>query len=82
MLYATLPESSGVHVGYIMSPVVVLSRYEGGANPGAYRPFWTGIPAGVSVELRQFRLAIADIFVKIAPFQEGGHKVCTASLYK
>ncbi|KZP15757.1 hypothetical protein FIBSPDRAFT_958592 [Athelia psychrophila] len=54
-----------------MSPVVVLSRYKGGANPDVDRPFWTNIPAGVSVELRQFRLAIADIFIKVAPFQEG-----------
>lgn len=74
-MYATLPEYSGVDISYIMSPIVVLSCYEGGTNPQAYRPSWTTIPPGLSIDIRQFRLAIAEIFVKVAPFQGGICKV-------
>lgn len=64
-MFATLPESSGVDVNYIMSPIIVLSRHEGEFG----RPLWTTITPGMSVDLRQYRDAIAEIFVKLAPFQ-------------
>lgn len=65
MLYVDIPESSGVDLAHLSSPIVTLARYEGNsAVPDA--PKWTQMPVGVVFEFRQPCKEMADLFFKIA----------------
>jgi hypothetical protein len=76
MLYVNVPETSGVDVTYISSPVVTLSRYDGHFRD-SNAPGWTSLRMGMTVELRQPSAAIADVFAELAFWPENvAHVVC------
>lgn len=76
MLYANVPEASGVDVTYLSSPVVTLGRYDGHFRD-SHAPRWTRLRMGMTVELRQPSSAIADVFAELAFWPENvEHVVC------
>jgi len=75
MLYANVPETSGIDVVYFSSPVVTLGRYDGHYND-SNAPGWTRLSVGVVIELRQPSTAVADVFTELALWPENTHIVC------
>lgn len=72
MLYANVPEASGVDIEYMSSPVVTLGRYDGlFTDSGA--PAWTHLRPGVTVELRQPGAAVGAVFEEITFWPENCH---------
>lgn len=74
MIYVDVPESSGIDINYLSSPVATLSRYEDSAFD-VQVPQWTRITPGIPLELRQSRGNIAKIFAKIALWEENKQSV-------
>jgi len=75
MLYADVPETSGIDVAYLSSPVVTLGRYDGHFSD-TKAPGWTRLTLGQTVELRQPVVSVADIFIELAFWPENTHIVC------
>ena len=75
MLYANVPEASGVDVAHLSSPVVTLGRYDGQFTD-SNAPGWTRLTPGVTIELRQPSTAVAEVFAEIAWWPENTHIVC------
>lgn len=69
MIYVDVPETSGLHVSTLSSPVVTLGCYRG-LSSDSQAPQWTRMPPGISFEIRQPRKAIADVFMEIAFWPE------------
>lgn len=74
MLYATVPEASGVDVAYLSSPVVTLGRYDGYFSE-SNAPGWTRLTVGTLVELQQPGKTVADVFAEIAFWPENARYV-------
>lgn len=69
MIYVNVPESSGLDIAHLNSPIATLSRYKGSVSD-ALAPQWTRITLGVPLELRQSRGTMSEIFTKIAFWEE------------
>jgi hypothetical protein len=69
VIYVEVPETSGLDISILSSPVVTLGRYRG-LSSDSQAPEWTRLPTGISFEIRQPRTAIADVFMEIAFWPE------------
>jgi hypothetical protein len=65
MLYVEIPESSGLDLAHLFSPVVTIARYEGD-SADISAPMWTCIPPQKIFEFHQRRHSIAEFFFKLA----------------
>lgn len=65
MLYVDIPETSGVDLAHLSSPIVTLARYKGDSSD-ENAPKWSQMPVGVVFEFRQPRMGMAELFFKIA----------------
>ena len=75
MLYVQVPETSGINIAYLNSPIVTLGRYEG-HNLDANAPEWTRITSGITFEIRQPCGSMAKVFTEIAFWPENVEIVC------
>ena len=66
VIYVEIPETSGLDVSCLSSPVVTLGRYEG-LSSDATAPEWTRMPTGIPFEIRQPCTAMLDVFEEL-PF--------------
>lgn len=80
ILHVNVPETSGVDVAHLSSPVVTLGRYDGHFRD-SNAPAWTSLTMGAIVELRQPRTAIADVFAELAFWPENTYTVCHLPLF-
>lgn len=81
MVYVEVPDTSGLDVSHLSSPVVTLGRYEG-LSSDTEAPEWTRMPIGVPVELRQPRDTMADVFAELAFWPENAAVVCTFTSFR
>jgi hypothetical protein len=65
MLYVEIPESSGLDLAHLFSPVVTVARYEGD-SADCDAPTWTCIPPQKVFEFHQPRHRMVDLFFKLA----------------
>ena len=75
MLYVNVPETSGIDVTHISSPVVTLGRYNGHFDD-SNAPRWTKLTVGTVIDIRQPSNAVADLFEELAFWPENNHIVC------
>ena len=75
-VYVEIPETSGLNVSCLSSPVVTLGRYEGLLSD-ATAPEWTRMPTGIPFEIRQPRTAMLDVFDELAFWPENCAVVST-----
>ena len=61
MLYAEVPESSGLDLAHSFSPIVTIAYYEGDSGD-IDAPSWTCIPPKKIFEFHQPRQRIAELF--------------------
>jgi hypothetical protein len=81
VMYVEVPESSGLHISNLSSPIVTLGHYEG-LSSDIDAPEWTRMPPGIPVSLRQPRDAIADVFAELAFWPENVSVVCIFASHK
>jgi hypothetical protein len=65
MLYAEIPEPSGLDLAHSFSPITTIAYYEGDSGDSD-APFWTCIPPQQVFEFHQPRHSIAELFVQLA----------------
>lgn len=74
-LYVDVPESSGIDIALLCSPIVTLAHYEGCSSESDDAPKWTQMPTGVTFEFRQPRFGIAELFFKLALLKPNSENV-------
>jgi hypothetical protein len=65
MMYVEVPESSGLDLAHLFSPVVTIARYEGDSGDIAAPP-WTCIPPQKVFDFHQPRHTVVELFFKLA----------------
>ena len=65
MMYVEVPESSGLDLAHLFSPIVTITRYEGDSGD-ANAPHWTCIPPCRIFDFHQPRHVVAELFFKLA----------------
>lgn len=80
MIYAAVPEASGIDVASLLSPVATLASYQGSTSD-VIAPQWTRITPGIPLELRQDRGSIAQTFATIAFWDENRRWVSGIVIY-
>jgi hypothetical protein len=75
VLYASVPETSGIDVTYLSSPIVTLGRYDGHLNDSK-APGWTKLTPGTVIDIRQPSAAVAKVFKELAFWVENNEIVC------
>ena len=65
MLYVEVPESSGLDLAHLFSPVVTIACYEGDSADSDAPP-WTCIPSQKIFDFHQPCRVVAELFVKLA----------------
>lgn len=80
MIYAAIPETSGIDVASLLSPVATLASYQGSSS-NVLAPQWTRITPGVPLELRQDRGSMARTFATIAFWGENKQFVSAIRTY-
>lgn len=81
MIYAAVPEASGIDVSSLLSPVATLASYQGSSSD-VTAPQWTRITPGVPLELRQDRGSMAQTFVTIVFWPENRQFVSAIGIYE
>ena len=85
ILYAEVPETSGIDIAHLSSPIVTLGRHEGHCSD-ADAPEWTHVTAGISFEIRQPCSSMAAVFTEIAFWPENAgtvrHFIISESIYQ
>ena len=76
IIYVEIPETSGLDVSCLSSPVVTLGRYEG-LSSDATAPEWTRMPTRIPFEIRQPCTAMLDVFDELAFWPENCAVVST-----
>ena len=66
MMYCDVPESSGIDVSHLISPIVTLGYYEGLAEDKDAPAWCRRIQTGNIFEFKQPRLDMAELFFKLA----------------
>ena len=69
MLYVEIPETSGLDIAYLSSPIVTMGCYDGDSSDFD-APNWTTMSPGIPFELRQPRTAMANVFQELAFWPE------------
>jgi len=69
MIYVEAPETSGIDVAHLSSPIATLGCYDGHCSH-KHAPDWTRIPIGVPFDIRQPCHSIANVFSEIAMWPE------------
>ena len=66
MMYCDVPESLGINVSHLSSPIVTVGYYEGLAEDGDAPAWCRRIQTGDIFEFKQPRLDIVELFFKFA----------------
>lgn len=69
MLYCDVPESSGLDVSHLSSPIVTLAHYEG-LTTDDEAPAWCRIEPAAVFEFKQPQAGMAELFVELASLTE------------
>jgi hypothetical protein len=65
MMYVEVPESSGLDLAHLFSPIVTVARYEGD-SADIHAPPWTCIPPQKVFYFHQPRHTVVELFSKLA----------------
>lgn len=65
MLYVEVPESSGLDLAHLFSPIVTIARYLGD-SADINAPQWTCMPRQMIFDFHQPRHIVAELFFKLA----------------
>jgi hypothetical protein len=65
MMYVEVPESSGLDLAHLFSPIVTIAHY-GGDSADADAPSWTCIPPHKIFDFHQPRHVAVELFFKLA----------------
>lgn len=74
MIYIEVPETSGIDVAHLSSPIATLGCYDGHFSD-TDAPEWTRITIGVPFDIRQPAHSIADVFTEISLWPENAGTV-------
>lgn len=66
MMYCDIPESLGIDISHLMSPIVTLGYYKGLAEDEEAPAWCRRIQSGNIFEFKQPRLDMAELFFKFA----------------
>jgi hypothetical protein len=80
VLYVEIPESSGLDLAHLFSPIVTVAHYEGD-SADLCAPPWTNIPPQTIFDFHQPRFAVAELFFRLASTTgNSGLTPCVSSL--